>query len=100
MSGARLAVLGAGAVGRSVVELADEYGHTVTAVADSSSAVVRASMVADIPASQPVHPASRPPPTAVSVPEHWRRVISNHCLNAFIIRFRPTLTNKDVSEIR
>ena len=40
MSGARLAVLGAGAVGRSVVELADEYGHTVTAVADSSSAVV------------------------------------------------------------
>jgi len=40
MSGARLAVLGAGAVGRSVVELAEEYGHTVTAVADSSSAVV------------------------------------------------------------
>ena len=40
MSGARLAVLGAGAVGRSVVELAAEYGHTVTAVADSSSAAI------------------------------------------------------------
>ena len=40
MSGARLCVLGAGAVGRSVIELAAEYGHTVTAVADSSSAVV------------------------------------------------------------
>ena len=36
----RLAVIGAGAVGRSVVELADEYGHEVVAVADSSSAVV------------------------------------------------------------
>ena len=40
MSGARLAVIGAGAVGRSVVELAAEYGHTVTAVADSTSAVI------------------------------------------------------------
>jgi homoserine dehydrogenase len=40
MSGKRLAVLGAGAVGSSVVELAAEYGHTVTAFADSSSAVV------------------------------------------------------------
>jgi homoserine dehydrogenase len=40
MSGKRLAVLGAGAVGRSVVDLAADYGHTVTAVADSSSAVV------------------------------------------------------------
>lgn len=40
MSGARLAVLGAGAVGRSVIELAAEYGHTVTAVADSSSAAI------------------------------------------------------------
>ena len=40
MSGARLCVLGAGAVGRSVIELAEEYGHTVTAVADSSTAVV------------------------------------------------------------
>ncbi|WP_435344415.1 homoserine dehydrogenase [Haloarchaeobius sp. HRN-SO-5] len=36
----RLAVFGAGAVGRSVVRLAGERGHTVTAVADSSSAVV------------------------------------------------------------
>ena len=42
MTGARLAVLGVGAVGRSVVELADEYGHTVTAVADSSSAAIDA----------------------------------------------------------
>jgi len=40
MSGARLAVLGAGAVGRSVIELAAEYGHRVVAVADSSSAAV------------------------------------------------------------
>lgn len=32
--------MGAGAVGSSVVELAAEYGHTVTALADSSSAVV------------------------------------------------------------
>ncbi|MEF8853698.1 MAG: homoserine dehydrogenase [Haloarculaceae archaeon] len=36
----RLAVLGAGAVGTSVAELADEYGHTVTALADSSGAAV------------------------------------------------------------
>lgn len=33
-------MIGAGAVGRSVVELAGEYGHEVVAVADSSSAVV------------------------------------------------------------
>ena len=38
----RLAVLGAGAVGASVVDLASEYGHTVTALADSRSAVVDA----------------------------------------------------------
>ena len=38
----KLCVLGAGAVGRSVAELAPEYGHTVTALADSSSAVVDA----------------------------------------------------------
>jgi homoserine dehydrogenase len=38
----RLAVFGAGAVGTSVVELAADYGHTVTALADSSSAVVDA----------------------------------------------------------
>ena len=38
----RIAVLGAGAVGRSVVDLAEEYGHTVTAVADSSTAAVDA----------------------------------------------------------
>jgi homoserine dehydrogenase len=36
----RLAVMGAGAVGRSVVELASEYGHVVTAVADSRSSAV------------------------------------------------------------
>jgi homoserine dehydrogenase len=36
----RLAVVGAGAVGRSVVELAGEYGHTVTAVADSTGAAI------------------------------------------------------------
>jgi homoserine dehydrogenase len=36
----RLAVIGAGAVGRSVAELAGEYGHTVTAIADSRSAAV------------------------------------------------------------
>ena len=36
----RLAVVGAGAVGRSVVEMAGAYGHRVTAVADSTSAVV------------------------------------------------------------
>jgi homoserine dehydrogenase len=40
MSGRRLAVLGAGAVGRSVVNLAAEYGHSVVAVADSHSAAV------------------------------------------------------------
>jgi homoserine dehydrogenase len=34
--------MGAGAVGTSVVELAGEYGHTVTAFADSRSAVVDA----------------------------------------------------------
>jgi homoserine dehydrogenase len=42
MSGKRIAVVGAGAVGGSVVELAADYGHTVTAFADSSSAVVDA----------------------------------------------------------
>jgi homoserine dehydrogenase len=36
----KLAVLGAGAVGTSVVELAGEYGHDIVAVADSSTAVV------------------------------------------------------------
>jgi homoserine dehydrogenase len=36
----RLAVLGAGAVGRSVVELAGEYGHEIVAVADSATAAV------------------------------------------------------------
>jgi homoserine dehydrogenase len=38
----KLAVMGAGAVGRSVAKLAGEYGHTVTALADSSGAVVDA----------------------------------------------------------
>jgi len=36
----RLAVLGAGAVGRAVVDLAGEYGHEVVALADSTSAAV------------------------------------------------------------
>ena len=36
----RVAVLGAGAVGASVVELAGEYGHDVVAVADSTSAAL------------------------------------------------------------
>ncbi|MUV87782.1 homoserine dehydrogenase [Natronomonas sp. CBA1123] len=36
----RLAVMGAGAVGSSVVELAGEYGHDVVAVADSSTAAI------------------------------------------------------------
>ncbi|MDL5363931.1 homoserine dehydrogenase [Halalkalicoccus sp. NIPERK01] len=36
----RLAVVGAGAVGRSVLELAAEYGHSVVAIADSESATV------------------------------------------------------------
>ncbi len=36
----KLAVMGAGDVGRSVADLADEYGHTVTAFADSTGAVV------------------------------------------------------------
>ncbi len=38
----RLAVLGAGAVGRSVAELAGEYGHEVVALADSRHATVDA----------------------------------------------------------
>ena len=38
----RLAVVGAGAVGSSVAELAADYGHTVTAYADSQSAAVDA----------------------------------------------------------
>ncbi|MCG1002038.1 MULTISPECIES: homoserine dehydrogenase [Halobacterium] len=36
----RLAVMGAGDVGRAVADLAGEYGHTVTAFADSASAIV------------------------------------------------------------
>ncbi|MHC3438214.1 homoserine dehydrogenase [Natrialbaceae archaeon A-gly3] len=36
----RLAILGAGAVGRSVAELAGEYGHEVVAIADSSTAAI------------------------------------------------------------
>ncbi|TYT62859.1 homoserine dehydrogenase [Natrialba swarupiae] len=35
----KLAILGAGAVGRSVADLAGEYGHDVVALADSKSAV-------------------------------------------------------------
>ena len=41
-SGQRLAVLGAGAVGRAVADLADEYGHEVVALADSTDAAVDA----------------------------------------------------------
>ncbi|WP_115864701.1 homoserine dehydrogenase [Halorussus litoreus] len=36
----KLAILGAGAVGRSVADLAGEYDHAVTALADSTSAAV------------------------------------------------------------
>jgi len=36
----RLAIAGAGAVGSSVAELAGEYGHAVTAIADSTSAAI------------------------------------------------------------
>ncbi|PCR91264.1 homoserine dehydrogenase [Natrinema ejinorense] len=36
----KLAILGAGDVGRSVADLADEYGHEVVALADSTSATV------------------------------------------------------------
>jgi homoserine dehydrogenase len=36
----RLGIVGAGAVGTSVAELAADYGHTVTAIADSGSAAV------------------------------------------------------------
>ena len=39
-AGRRLAVVGAGAVGGAVVDLAAAYGHTVVALADSTSAVV------------------------------------------------------------
>ncbi len=35
----KLAVMGAGAVGQSVAQLASEYGHTITAIADSNGAV-------------------------------------------------------------
>jgi homoserine dehydrogenase len=40
VKGSRLAVLGAGAVGQSVLDLAAEYGYEVVAVADSSTAAV------------------------------------------------------------
>ncbi|MFW6017332.1 MAG: homoserine dehydrogenase, partial [Halapricum sp.] len=36
----RLAIAGVGAVGSAVAELAGEYGHTVTAMVDSTSAAV------------------------------------------------------------
>ncbi|WP_226481105.1 homoserine dehydrogenase [Natrinema amylolyticum] len=38
----RLAILGAGDVGRSVTDLASEYGHDVVALADSTSAAIDA----------------------------------------------------------
>ncbi|WP_290815762.1 homoserine dehydrogenase [Halovivax sp.] len=47
-TGHRLAILGAGAVGRSVAELAGEFGHEVVAVADSSGAAVDADGI-DVP---------------------------------------------------
>lgn len=43
--GNRLAILGAGAVGRSVLELAETHGHVVTGIADSQSATIDASGV-------------------------------------------------------
>ncbi|MFB6069526.1 MAG: homoserine dehydrogenase [Halanaeroarchaeum sp.] len=42
----RLAIVGAGAVGRSVAELAGEYGHSVTAIADAGGAAIDASGLA------------------------------------------------------
>ncbi|WP_254531577.1 homoserine dehydrogenase [Natrinema gelatinilyticum] len=42
----RLAILGAGDVGRSVTDLAGEYGHEVVAIADSTSAAVDADGIA------------------------------------------------------
>jgi homoserine dehydrogenase len=45
-----LCVLGAGAVGRSVARLADDYGHSVTALADSTSSVADPNGV-DVPAA-------------------------------------------------
>ncbi len=39
----RIGIVGAGAVGQAVFKLADDYGHSVTAVADSRSAVVNPS---------------------------------------------------------
>ncbi len=43
----RIAVLGAGSVGSSVVELAGEYGHDIVAVADSSSAATDSALDAE-----------------------------------------------------
>lgn len=40
MAGHRLAIAGAGSVGRSVAELAGEYGHEVVGIADSTGAMV------------------------------------------------------------
>ena len=45
----KLAVVGAGAVGKSVIELAGEYGHEVVAIADSASAAVEADGVDPVP---------------------------------------------------
>ncbi|MFC7205321.1 homoserine dehydrogenase [Haloferax namakaokahaiae] len=41
----KLSIIGAGTVGSRVAELADSYGHTVTAISDSTSAVTDASGV-------------------------------------------------------
>src|SRR6056297_3001994 len=40
MTGHRLAIVGAGSVGRSVAELAGEYGHEVVGITDSTGAMV------------------------------------------------------------
>jgi homoserine dehydrogenase len=46
----RLSIVGAGAVGRSVAELAGEYGYVVTAIADSGGAVIEPDGI-DVPAA-------------------------------------------------
>ena len=59
----RLAVIGAGAVGSAVAELAGEYEYTVTALADSSSAAVDAGGI-DVDAALDAKQAGGPLGTA------------------------------------